>query len=41
MHAGASEIIGLEAAGEVVEVGDGVERFKKGDRVMTLVDGGG
>lgn len=38
---GASEIIGLEAAGEVAEVGEGVTSFKKGDRVMTLVDGGG
>ena len=41
MCAGASDIIGLEAAGEVADVGEGVERFKKGDRVMTLVDGGG
>jgi threonine dehydrogenase-like Zn-dependent dehydrogenase len=39
--AGASHIIGLEASGEVAEVGEGVTGFKKGDRVMTLLDGGG
>jgi len=39
--AGASDIIGLEAAGEVAEVGEGVTGFKKGERVMTLLDGGG
>ena len=41
MHAGASELLGLEASGEVSEVGEGVQLFKKGDRVMALLDGGG
>jgi len=35
------DIPGLEFAGEVVEVGTGVERFEPGDRVMALVGGGG
>ena len=39
--AGASEIPGLEIAGEVVAAGDGAERFKPGDRVTALVTGGG
>ena len=38
---GASEILGLECAGEIAEVGDGVERFQAGDRVMALLPGGG
>jgi putative PIG3 family NAD(P)H quinone oxidoreductase len=38
---GASSIIGLECAGEVVEVGDRVEGWKKGDRAMALLSGGG
>jgi putative PIG3 family NAD(P)H quinone oxidoreductase len=38
---GASEILGLECAGEVVEVAPDVERFKSGDRVMALLAGGG
>ena len=38
---GASEILGLEAAGIVSEVGKGVSKFKKGDKVYTLLDGGG
>ncbi len=38
---GASEIIGLECAGEVVEVGANVEGFGVGDRVMALLAGGG
>jgi putative PIG3 family NAD(P)H quinone oxidoreductase len=38
---GASDIPGLEIAGEVVALGAGVERWKLGDRVMALVSGGG
>lgn len=38
---GASDLPGLEIAGEVVAVGDGVSRFKLGDKVMSLVAGGG
>lgn len=38
---GASEILGLECAGRVVEVGAGVERWSVGDRVMALLPGGG
>src|SRR5919202_2108811 len=33
------DIPGLELAGEVVECGDGVERFEPGDRVMAVVGG--
>lgn len=38
---GASEIIGLEVAGEVVGLGDGVTGWTPGDRVMALLAGGG
>jgi putative PIG3 family NAD(P)H quinone oxidoreductase len=38
---GASEIIGMEVAGEVVAVGDSVEGWKVGDRAMALIPGGG
>ena len=38
---GASDIPGLEIAGEVVEVGSGVSRFQPGARVCALVPGGG
>jgi putative PIG3 family NAD(P)H quinone oxidoreductase len=38
---GASEILGLEAAGTVAEVGDGVEGWRVGDRAMALLSGGG
>ena len=38
---GHSEIPGLEVAGEVAAVGDGATRFKAGDKVMALVNGGG
>jgi len=38
---GASTILGLECAGEVVEVGEGVQRVKPGERVCALLAGGG
>ena len=38
---GATDIPGLEIAGEVVALGAGVTRWKVGDRVMALVIGGG
>ena len=39
--AGATDIPGLEIAGEVVALGGAVARWKIGDRVMALVVGGG
>jgi NADPH2:quinone reductase len=39
--AGATDIPGLEIAGEVVALGQGVTRWKLGDKVMALVVGGG
>jgi len=39
--AGAPQTLGLEVAGEVVEVGEGCKRFKRGDKVCALVPGGG
>jgi putative PIG3 family NAD(P)H quinone oxidoreductase len=38
---GASDLPGLEIAGEVVAIGAGAVRHKLGDRVMSLVAGGG
>jgi putative PIG3 family NAD(P)H quinone oxidoreductase len=38
---GASATLGLECAGDVVEVASGVGRFAVGDRVMALLAGGG
>lgn len=38
---GHSEIPGLEVSGEVVSVGPETHRFKVGDKVMALVNGGG
>ncbi|WP_026962717.1 NAD(P)H-quinone oxidoreductase [Alicyclobacillus herbarius] len=38
---GASEILGLEMAGEVAEVGEGVDGWRVGDRVCALLPGGG
>ena len=38
---GASDILGLEVAGEVDQVGDGVQRWTVGDRVCALLSGGG
>lgn len=37
---GASDILGLEIAGVVTEVAEYVSKFKIGDRVMALVEGG-
>ena len=39
--AGASEIMGLEVAGTVAEVGEGVHRWKVGQAVCALLAGGG
>ena len=38
---GASPILGLEIAGEVVALGEGVDEFKLGDKVCALANGGG
>ncbi len=38
---GESEILGLEAAGEIAALGSGVAGWKVGDAVMSLVAGGG
>jgi len=38
---GAGDIPGLEIAGEIVSVGEGVTRFKLGDKVCALVVAGG
>lgn len=38
---GASSVLGLEMAGEVVEVGKSVTQWKVGDPVMALLPGGG
>lgn len=37
----ASPILGLEVAGEVVALGEGVDEFSVGDRVCALANGGG
>ncbi|MBC9246440.1 NAD(P)H-quinone oxidoreductase [Paracoccus sp. 11-3] len=39
--AGASDLPGLEASGEIVGMGNGVTRWKKGERVCALLPGGG
>lgn len=39
--AGASPVLGLDVAGTIVEVGDGVTGFRIDDRVCALVNGGG
>jgi NADPH2:quinone reductase len=38
---GASDIPGLEIAGEIAALGPAIRRWKEGDRVMALVSGGG
>ncbi|MGI2258927.1 NAD(P)H-quinone oxidoreductase [Shewanella sp. GXUN23E] len=38
---GASPILGLEVAGEIVALGQGVSRWQVGDKVCALVPGGG
>ncbi len=38
---GASDVLGLECSGEVVAVGEGVDRFSEGDLVCALLSGGG
>ena len=38
---GASDIPGLEIAGDIVAIGSGVKRFKSGDQVVALLAGGG
>lgn len=38
---GASDIMGLEVAGEIEATGDGVTRWRPGDRVCALLGGGG
>ena len=38
---GASDILGLEVAGEIARVGKGVTRWQVGDRVCALLGGGG
>ena len=38
---GASDLLGLEVVGEVVGVGAGVSRWKQGDTVCALTNGGG
>lgn len=38
---GVTDVLGLELAGEVVGTGPGAERFCAGDRVMSIVPGGG
>ncbi|MGZ9114690.1 MAG: NAD(P)H-quinone oxidoreductase [Brevundimonas sp.] len=38
---GASDVLGLEVAGEVVQIGDGAARWSLGDKVCALLGGGG
>ncbi|MEK6592597.1 MAG: NAD(P)H-quinone oxidoreductase [Pseudomonadota bacterium] len=39
--AGAPDLLGLEVSGEVVAAGDGVTRWKTGDQLIALTNGGG
>lgn len=38
---GASDLLGLEVSGEVVDIGSDVQRWKKGDWLCALTNGGG
>jgi putative PIG3 family NAD(P)H quinone oxidoreductase len=38
---GASDLLGLEVSGEVVGLGEGVTRWREGDRLCALTNGGG
>jgi len=38
---GASDLLGLEISGEIVAVGEGVARWKAGDKIAALTNGGG
>jgi len=38
---GASDVLGLECAGEIIELGPDARGFRKGQRVMALLAGGG
>src|SRR6185503_15695645 len=38
---GASDLPGLEVSGEIIAVGEGVKRWKAGDEVTALTNGGG
>lgn len=38
---GASDLLGLEVAGRIAALGEGATRFKEGDAVCALVNGGG
>jgi NADPH2:quinone reductase len=38
---GASDLLGLEVAGRIAALGEGVIRFRTGDKVCALVNGGG
>lgn len=38
---GASDLLGLEVSGEVLAIGDGVTRWRVGDKIVALTNGGG
>ena len=38
--AGASSIVGLEVSGEVVALGEGVSKWRLGDKICALTNGG-
>jgi putative PIG3 family NAD(P)H quinone oxidoreductase len=39
--AGASDIMGMEVSGEIVALGEGITRWKPGDKIIALLSGGG